>query len=297
MLTDYHVHLRPDEPDTPAGALLHRRERRALPGGRRRRRDRRARHLRAHPPLPPGARRLAPSLLGRAGPRRPRRLLRVPRRRRRCASGSRPTTSPAPRTRIGELLAGRRFDYVVGSVHFIGDGAVDHDGYDVWEIEGEDAESVWTPLLRPPRATPPARASSTSSPTPTWSRSGARTGRPRRATCGASTSPRSRRSPSPASPSRSRPRGCASRSARSTRRAASPSSASRPASPFALSSDAHLPEHLGYAYDAGGRVHALARDRARSASSRAASAGWSRSDERARRDRLRQPPPRSRAAR
>ena len=45
---------------------------------------------------------------------------------------------------IGELLAGRPFDYVVGSVHFIGDVAVDHDGYDVWEMQGEDAESIWT---------------------------------------------------------------------------------------------------------------------------------------------------------
>jgi len=45
---------------------------------------------------------------------------------------------------VGALLAGRPFDYVVGSVHFIGDQAVDHDGYDVWDMEGEDAESIWT---------------------------------------------------------------------------------------------------------------------------------------------------------
>ena len=31
------------------------------------------------------------------------------------------------------LLHGRDFDYVVGSVHFLGDRAVDTDEYDVWE--------------------------------------------------------------------------------------------------------------------------------------------------------------------
>ena len=82
MLTDYHVHLRPDEDGHAAGAVLHRRQRRPLPRCRRRGRDRRARHLRAHPPVRAGARDLAPSVLGRAGGRRPRRLLRVPRRRR-----------------------------------------------------------------------------------------------------------------------------------------------------------------------------------------------------------------------
>lgn len=45
--------------------------------------------------------------------------------------------------RIEDLLAGRPFDYVIGSVHFIGDGAIDHPGYDVWELEGRDPERVW----------------------------------------------------------------------------------------------------------------------------------------------------------
>ena len=65
MLTDYHLHLRPDEPDTPPEALLHRRERRSLPRRRRGGRDRGARRLRARLPLPPGARALAPPVLGR----------------------------------------------------------------------------------------------------------------------------------------------------------------------------------------------------------------------------------------
>jgi histidinol-phosphatase (PHP family) len=46
--------------------------------------------------------------------------------------------------RIADLLDGRPFDYVIGSVHFIGDGAVDHEGYDVWRTEGEDPERVWS---------------------------------------------------------------------------------------------------------------------------------------------------------
>jgi histidinol-phosphatase (PHP family) len=44
--------------------------------------------------------------------------------------------------RIARLLDAHDFDYVVGSVHFLGDRAVDHDGYDVWEHDG-DAERVW----------------------------------------------------------------------------------------------------------------------------------------------------------
>ena len=47
--------------------------------------------------------------------------------------------------RTAALLEARDFDFVVGSVHFIGEGdaAVDHDGFDVWEGGGE-AEEIWT---------------------------------------------------------------------------------------------------------------------------------------------------------
>jgi histidinol-phosphatase (PHP family) len=44
---------------------------------------------------------------------------------------------------ISNLLEARDFDYVVGSVHFLGNRAVDHEGYDVWEDEG-DPDRVWT---------------------------------------------------------------------------------------------------------------------------------------------------------
>jgi histidinol-phosphatase (PHP family) len=51
---------------------------------------------------------------------------------------------PGAEERIEALLGARDFDYVVGSVHFIGDGdaAVDHDGFDVWEGDG-DADEIW----------------------------------------------------------------------------------------------------------------------------------------------------------
>ena len=46
--------------------------------------------------------------------------------------------------RTATLLEARDFDYVVGSVHFIGEGdaAIDHKGFDVWEASG-DADEVW----------------------------------------------------------------------------------------------------------------------------------------------------------
>jgi histidinol-phosphatase (PHP family) len=51
---------------------------------------------------------------------------------------------PGAEERIAALLEPREFDYVVGSVHFIGEGdaAVDHTGFDVWEGDA-DAEEIW----------------------------------------------------------------------------------------------------------------------------------------------------------
>jgi histidinol-phosphatase (PHP family) len=50
---------------------------------------------------------------------------------------------PGAEDRIESLLDAHDFDYVVGSVHFIGDVAVDHDGFDAWE-QGGDADRVWS---------------------------------------------------------------------------------------------------------------------------------------------------------
>jgi histidinol-phosphatase (PHP family) len=51
---------------------------------------------------------------------------------------------PGAEERTADLLASRNFDYVVGSVHFVGDGdaAVDDDGFDVW-AGGDDADEIW----------------------------------------------------------------------------------------------------------------------------------------------------------
>src|SRR5919198_1780710 len=49
---------------------------------------------------------------------------------------------PGREDRIANLLDGGDFDYVLGSVHFIGDRAVDHEGWDAWEARG-DPDAVW----------------------------------------------------------------------------------------------------------------------------------------------------------
>lgn len=49
---------------------------------------------------------------------------------------------PGAEERTATLLDARDFDYVVGSVHFVGDAAVDHPDWDVWG-EGADPDEVW----------------------------------------------------------------------------------------------------------------------------------------------------------
>jgi histidinol-phosphatase (PHP family) len=50
---------------------------------------------------------------------------------------------PGAEERIAALLEPRDFDYVVGSVHFVGEGdaALDHKGFDIWN--GREAEEIW----------------------------------------------------------------------------------------------------------------------------------------------------------
>ena len=155
---------------------------------------------------------------------------------------------PGAEDRTAALLEARDFDYVVGSVHFVGDARGRPRG--LGRLGGRAAtptRSGAATSRRSPSA--PAPASSTSSPTPTWSRSGAAPGRCPSATRASSTSPRSRRSPRAGSRSRSRPPACASRSASSTRRAAFAEMCVEAGAAFALSSDAHLPEQVGFGYD------------------------------------------------
>ena len=48
---------------------------------------------------------------------------------------------PGAEDRTATMLEARDFDYVVGSVHFVGDEAVDHEGWDAWERG--DPDRVW----------------------------------------------------------------------------------------------------------------------------------------------------------
>jgi histidinol-phosphatase (PHP family) len=50
---------------------------------------------------------------------------------------------PGREDRTANLLEARDWDYVVGSVHFLADLAVDMEEYDVWKGLGGDPERVW----------------------------------------------------------------------------------------------------------------------------------------------------------
>jgi histidinol-phosphatase (PHP family) len=142
MLTDYHLHLRPDEEDTPAARYFNAENvdrylaAAAVAGieelgvSEHVYRFRQALDLWRHPLWVENARddldaycafvRTTPLKLGIE-----------------C------DFIPGAEERTAELLGPRKFDYVVGSVHFIGEGdaAVDHEGWDVWE--GGDADEIW----------------------------------------------------------------------------------------------------------------------------------------------------------
>jgi histidinol-phosphatase (PHP family) len=49
---------------------------------------------------------------------------------------------PGAEDRARNLIDDRDFDYVIGSVHFIGDHAVDDEEWDVWERRG-DPDQIW----------------------------------------------------------------------------------------------------------------------------------------------------------
>jgi histidinol-phosphatase (PHP family) len=49
---------------------------------------------------------------------------------------------PGAEDRTASLLDAHDFDYVIGSVHFVGDRAVDDDAFDIW-TSGKDADQIW----------------------------------------------------------------------------------------------------------------------------------------------------------
>ena len=110
---------------------------------------------------------------------------------------------PGAEDRTASMLEARDFDYVVGSVHFVGRHAVDTEEFGIWDLDG-DPDRIWRRYFEM-TAELARSGSSTSSPTRTWSRSGAGRACFRNATRASTTSPPSRRSPKRGSRSRSRP--------------------------------------------------------------------------------------------
>ena len=49
---------------------------------------------------------------------------------------------PGREDRVANFLEERDWDYVIGSIHFLGDAALDHGDYDIWS-PGGDPERVW----------------------------------------------------------------------------------------------------------------------------------------------------------
>jgi histidinol-phosphatase (PHP family) len=45
--------------------------------------------------------------------------------------------------RMATLLEARDWDFVVGSVHFVGEHAVDHDGYEVYDLRSQRPDALW----------------------------------------------------------------------------------------------------------------------------------------------------------
>jgi histidinol-phosphatase (PHP family) len=141
MLTDYHLHLRPDEPDTPpelyfTAENVARYRAAALAAGIEELgvsehvyRFSQALEIWRHPFWEEQARDDLDAycdFVRGAG----------------LALGIECDFVPGAEERTAALLEARDFDYVVGSVHFLGEAAVDHEGWDVWEGVG-DAGEIW----------------------------------------------------------------------------------------------------------------------------------------------------------
>jgi histidinol-phosphatase (PHP family) len=142
VLTDYHVHLRPDEPDTPA-------ERFFTPGNAERYRTAAeeqgieelgvAEHIYRfaaalevweHPFWREWARDDLDAYCGFVREETDLKL------------GIEADYVPGREDAMANLLESRDWDYVVGSVHFLRDRSLDTEDYSVWE-RGESAEKVW----------------------------------------------------------------------------------------------------------------------------------------------------------
>jgi histidinol-phosphatase (PHP family) len=150
--------------------------------------------------------------------------------------------------RIEAVLDARSFDYVIGSVHFVGEAAVDQDRWDVWEAERGDPDRVWQRYfeqLAAAAATGLFDVMAHPDLVKVWG-----AGRP-----GPDRDPRNYYEPAVAAMAEA---GVAAElSTAGLRKPVAelyPSEAfarmlAEAGVPFALSSDAHIPEEVGYAYD------------------------------------------------
>ena len=142
MLTDYHVHLRPDDPGTDAATYF-------TPGNAERYRETAAErgvqelgvseHIHRFTAAldvwqHPFWRQSATDDLDR--------YVEFVREETDLKLGIEADFVPGREDRMAELLEARDWDYVVGSVHFLGQTAVDYDRYDVWTT-GESPDRVW----------------------------------------------------------------------------------------------------------------------------------------------------------
>jgi histidinol-phosphatase (PHP family) len=142
MLTDYHVHLRPDEPGTtaeryftPANAERYReaaeqREIAELGVAEHIYRFTQALEVWQHPLWVENAHDDLDAYVAFVREETDLRL------------GIEADFIPGREDRMRGLLEEREWDYVVGSIHFLAEGALDYDKYDVWN-SGRSADHVW----------------------------------------------------------------------------------------------------------------------------------------------------------
>jgi histidinol-phosphatase (PHP family) len=142
MLTDYHVHLRPDGEDTPAAAYFtagnvaryreaaEQRGIAELGASEHVYRFRQALDVWQHPFWRENAHDDLDEYVGFA-------------REQGLKVGVEADFVPGREDRMASLLDARAWDYVIGSVHFVGDEAVDHPDWDVWSTRSVDPEKVW----------------------------------------------------------------------------------------------------------------------------------------------------------
>ena len=153
---------------------------------------------------------------------------------------------PGREEQIARLIEDRPWDYIIGSVHFIADRAVDHDGYDIWLDSSPD--EVWSAYFE---ALGDAAASGLFDVLahPDLVKVWGTGGRTHRGPSASTTSSPWSGSPAPTSRSRSRRPGCASRSGEIYPASRAARDVRAAGKPVALSSDAHEPQFIGHGYD------------------------------------------------